>query len=165
MRVTRLNAENGFPGGFGGIPKPVTPPDLRAQAEGQLHALLLAEGIAPRAVYRPGEVCQLLRISPPTLRQFCELAEHPAVKNADPRALDSFLLSGRVPSPHFTRGAGGLAGQKPEVSARGVKGQVDSSIWTAIPSALRTATIASISFAAMAGAHWPRNRCLSDNAC
>ena len=92
VRVTRLNAENGFPGGFGGIPKPVTPPDLRAQAEGQLHALLLAEGIAPRAVYRPGEVCRLLRISPTTLRQFCELAEHPAVKNADPRALDSFLV-------------------------------------------------------------------------
>jgi hypothetical protein len=28
----------------------------------------------------------VLRISSTTLRQFCELAEHPAVKNADPRA-------------------------------------------------------------------------------
>ena len=92
--------------------------DLRAQAEGQLHALLLAEGIAPRAVYRPGEVCQLLRISPTTLRQFCELSEHPAVKNADPR---SRFLSGRLPSPDCSRGAGGMVGQKPEVSARGVK--------------------------------------------
>ena len=67
-------------------------PDLRAQAEGQLHALLLAEGIAPRAVYRSGEVCQLLRISPTTLRQFCELAEHSTVKKANPWALDSFLV-------------------------------------------------------------------------
>ncbi|WP_034430106.1 hypothetical protein [Candidatus Contendibacter odensensis] len=70
----------------------LAPLDLLAQAEGQLHALLLAEGITPRAVYRPGEVCQLLRIRPTTLRQFCELAEHPAVKNADPRDLDAFLV-------------------------------------------------------------------------
>ena len=87
-----MNAATAFSGGFNGIPAPASPLDLRAQAEGQLHALLLAEGITPRAVYRPGEVCRLLRISPTTLRQFCELAEHPAVKNADPRALDAFLV-------------------------------------------------------------------------
>ncbi|MBK8752343.1 MAG: helix-turn-helix domain-containing protein [Candidatus Competibacteraceae bacterium] len=65
---------------------------LRAQAEGQLQTLLKAEGIEPRAVYRPGEVCRLLRISPTTLRQFCELSEHPAVIQREPRALDSFLV-------------------------------------------------------------------------
>ena len=92
MRVERLNAPATLSGGLSGIPQSVTALDLRAQADGQLHALLLAEGIAPRAVYRPGEVCQLLRISPTTLRQFCELSEHPAVKTADPRALDSFLV-------------------------------------------------------------------------
>ena len=91
MQVERLNAENGFSGGFSGIRSSASPLDLRAQAEGQLHALLLAEGITPRAVYRPGEVCKLLRISPTTLRQFCELAEHPAVRT-DARALDSFLV-------------------------------------------------------------------------
>ena len=92
MRDGRLNGPADFSGGLRGIAAPAPTPDLRAQAEGQLHALLLAEGIAPRAVYRPGEVCRLLRISPTTLRQFCELSEHPAVKNADPRALDSFLV-------------------------------------------------------------------------
>ena len=92
VRDGRLNGPAGFSGGLNGIAAPASPLDLRAQAEGQLHALLLAEGIAPRAVYRPGEVCRLLRISPTTLRQFCELSEHPAVKNADPRALDSFLV-------------------------------------------------------------------------
>ena len=91
-QVGRLNGPATVYGGLRGIPGSVSPIDFRAQAEGQLHALLLAEGIAPRAVYRPGEVCQLLRISPTTLRQFCELAEHPAVKTADPRALDSFLV-------------------------------------------------------------------------
>ena len=92
MRVERLNAPATLSGGLRGIPALASPLDLRAQAEGQIHALLLAEGIAPRAVYRPGEVCRLLRISPTTLRQFCELSEHPAVKNADPRALNSFLV-------------------------------------------------------------------------
>ena len=92
MRDGRLNGPAGFSGGLSGILASASTLDLRGQAEGQLHALLLAEGIAPRAVYRPGEVCRLLRISPTTLRQFCELSEHPAVKNADPRALDSFLV-------------------------------------------------------------------------
>ena len=68
------------------------PPDLRARAETQLQGWLQAEGLDPRAVYRPGEVCRLLRISPTTLRQFCELTEHPAVGNPDPRALESFLV-------------------------------------------------------------------------
>lgn len=40
--------------------------------------VLHAEGIPPRAVYRPGEVCQL--------------AEHPEVSGTDPRALASFLI-------------------------------------------------------------------------
>ena len=67
--------------------------DLRRQAETLLQTLLRAEDLDPRAVYRPGEVCRLLRISSTTtLRQFCELAEHPAVKNPDPRALASFLV-------------------------------------------------------------------------
>ena len=78
--------------GFSGIRGPDPTLDLRALAETQLQALLRAEGLDPRAVYRPGEVCRLLRISPTTLRQFCELAEHPAVPNRDPRALESFLV-------------------------------------------------------------------------
>jgi hypothetical protein len=53
-----LNAPATVSGGFSGIPASVSSLDLRAQADGQLHALLLAEGITPRAVYRPGEVCQ-----------------------------------------------------------------------------------------------------------
>jgi hypothetical protein len=66
--------------------------DLRARAERQLADLLHAERIPPRAVYRPGEVCQLLRISRSTLLALCELAEHPAARPANPRALDSFLV-------------------------------------------------------------------------
>ena len=70
-----MNAPATVSGGFRGILAPASTLDLRAQADGQLHALLLAEGITPRAVYRPGEVCRLLRICSTTLRQFCELAE------------------------------------------------------------------------------------------
>ncbi|WP_295401059.1 hypothetical protein [uncultured Thiocystis sp.] len=58
----------------------------------QLADLLHAERIPPRAVYRPGEVCQLLRISRSTLLALCGLAEHPAARPANPRALDSFLV-------------------------------------------------------------------------
>lgn len=50
------------------------------------------ERIPPRGVYRPGEVCQLLRISRSTLLALCELAEHPAARPANPRALESFLV-------------------------------------------------------------------------
>jgi hypothetical protein len=57
-----------------------------------LDALLDAERIKRRAVYRPGEVCRLLRISPTTLRQLCERAEQPESPSRDPRALDSFLV-------------------------------------------------------------------------
>ena len=57
-----MNAPVTLSGGLRGIPAPASTLDLRAQADGQLHALLLAEGITPRAVYRPGEVCRLLRI-------------------------------------------------------------------------------------------------------
>ena len=67
-------------------------PDLRARAERQLADLLHTEGIPSRAVYRPGEVCQLLRISRSTLLALCELAEHPAARPANPRALESFLV-------------------------------------------------------------------------
>lgn len=65
---------------------------LDDQAEGQLAALLRAEGIAPRAVYRPGEVCRLLRISRSTLLALLALAEHPAARPANPRALESFMV-------------------------------------------------------------------------
>lgn len=87
-----MNARKRVFGGFTGHRGSESPPDLRAQAETQFRALLRAEGLPDRAVYRPGEVCHLLRISPTTLRQFCDLAEHPAVPNPDPRALDSFLV-------------------------------------------------------------------------
>lgn len=66
--------------------------DLRTRAERQLADLLHAEGIPPRAVYRPGEVCRLLRISRSTLVNLCQLAEHPAARQVSPRALDSFLV-------------------------------------------------------------------------
>ena len=89
-----MNAQKRVFGGSRGLRGGDPPPDLRAQAETHLRELLQAEGLPDRGVYRPGEVCRLLRISPTTLRQFCELAEHPAVKNPDPRALDSFLVGG-----------------------------------------------------------------------
>ena len=87
-----MSAPNRLPGGLSGIRGPDPRPDLRHQAETLLQTLLRAEGLPDRGVYRPGEVCRLLRISPTTLRQFCELAEHPAVLNPDPRALASFLV-------------------------------------------------------------------------
>ncbi len=91
-RVTHVNAQNRVFGGFRGIDGREPPPDLRARAETQLRELLRVEGLPDRGVYRPGEVCRLLRISPTTLRQFCDLAAHPAVKNSDPRVLESFLV-------------------------------------------------------------------------
>ena len=91
-RGSRLSAPDARSGGFTGIRQSDLDPALRTQAETQLHALLWVEGLPVRAVYRPGEVCRLLRISPTTLRQFCELAEHPAVPRRDPRALESFLV-------------------------------------------------------------------------
>ena len=87
-----MSAPNRVVGGLRGIGGSESPPDLRHRAETHLRELFQAEGLPPRAVYRPGEVCRLLRISPTTLRQFCALAEHPAVPNPDPRALDSFLV-------------------------------------------------------------------------
>ena len=44
MRVERLNAPATLSGGLSGIPQSVTALDLPAHADGQLHALLLAEG-------------------------------------------------------------------------------------------------------------------------
>ena len=87
-----MSAQERVLSGLGGTRGVESPPDLRVQAETLLQALLRVEAIEARAVYRPGEVCRLLRISPTTLRQFCERAEHPAVKNPDPRALESFLV-------------------------------------------------------------------------
>lgn len=87
-----MNAANRLTGGLSGIHDPDPVFDLRSQAETLLQTLLRIEGLPDRGVYRPGEVCRLLRISPTTLRQLCELAEHPAVKNPDPRALASFLV-------------------------------------------------------------------------
>ena len=89
-----MSAPNRVTGGLRGIGGGKSPPDLRCRAETHLRELLQAEGLPNRGVYRPGEVCRLLRISPTTLRQFCALAEHPAVPNSDPRALDSFLVGG-----------------------------------------------------------------------
>ena len=72
----------------------------RDRASLQLNELLQSEGITARAVYRPLEVCRLLRMSPNTFRHFCELAEHPAIVNPDPRALDSFRVGGHHRVPH-----------------------------------------------------------------
>ena len=68
------------------------PPSPRTLAEGQLEALLRATGIPRSGVYRPGEVCRLLRISRSTLLGLCARAEHPAVRGADPRGLAAFLV-------------------------------------------------------------------------
>lgn len=71
---------------------PDLPPSPRTLAEGQLAALLRATGIPRSGVYRPGEVCRLLRISRTTLLQLCALREHPAVGHPNPRGLGSFLV-------------------------------------------------------------------------
>lgn len=78
--------------GLRGIDAPHPTPDLRDQAETLLQTLLQAEGLPDRGVYRTGEVAQMLRLSPTTIRQLCELAEHPAVAHPDPRALESFKI-------------------------------------------------------------------------
>jgi hypothetical protein len=65
---------------------------LSEDAEMQIDALLHAENIQRRAVYRPGEVCRLLRISPTTLRQLCELAEQPDSSCKPPQSLESFKI-------------------------------------------------------------------------
>ncbi len=65
---------------------------LSQAAELKISALLEAERIERRAVYRPGEVCRLLRISPTTLRQLCELAEQPESSCKPPQSLESFRI-------------------------------------------------------------------------
>lgn len=67
-------------------------PALRSIAATQLDTLLQGEGIARQVVYRPGEVCRLLRVTRPTMLALCALAEHPTAGRADPRALDSFRV-------------------------------------------------------------------------
>ncbi len=61
------------------------------RSDQDLRDLLRIERIPYRAVYKPGEVCRLLRISPTTLRQFCALAEPEGSRHHDPRALKSFM--------------------------------------------------------------------------
>ncbi len=76
-------------------PAPLVRSSICARAPGngeQWAALLQAEAIAARAVYRLGEVCRLPQISPTTLRQFRALAEHPDVSPRDSHALDFFLV-------------------------------------------------------------------------
>jgi hypothetical protein len=58
----------------------------------QINALLNAEKIERRAVYRPGEVCRLLRISSTTFRMLCELAERPENESRPPQSLESFRI-------------------------------------------------------------------------
>ena len=73
---------------------------LPAIAEAQLDALLRATGIPRQGVYRPGEVCRLLRISRTTLLQLCALRGHPAVGQPNPRGLGSFLVGCHHRIPH-----------------------------------------------------------------
>ena len=75
-----------------GIPTPDRTPDPRAPAEILFGDLLRAEGLPDRGAYRPGEVCRLLRISPTTLRLFCDLAAYPGAERDDSRALESFKV-------------------------------------------------------------------------
>ncbi len=83
-----------------GVRHPDPGPTPRDQAEGQLEALLRATGIPRSGVYRPGEVCRLLRISRSTLLQLCALREHPAVGHPNPRGLGSFLVGCHHRIPH-----------------------------------------------------------------
>ena len=57
-----------------------------------LPSLLRDAGIDSAGVYRPGEVCRLLRISRTTLLNLCGLADHPDTTNKDPRGLPSFKV-------------------------------------------------------------------------
>ena len=82
----------GWGGPLRGLGTPDPHPALRAQAEGQLADLLRASGIPRSGVYRPGEVCRLLRISRKMLLALCARGEHPAVRGADPRGLAAFLV-------------------------------------------------------------------------
>ena len=66
--------------------------------------LLHAEKIQRRAVYRPGEVCRLLRISPTTLRQLCELAELSDAASKPRESLESFRIGCHRRIEHTTLG-------------------------------------------------------------
>ena len=90
----------GWGGPLRGVATPDPHPALRTQAEGQLADLLRATGIPRSGVYRPGEVCRLLRISRTTLLQLCALREHPAVGHPNPRGLGSFLVGCHHRIPH-----------------------------------------------------------------
>ena len=90
----------GWGGPLRGLGTPDPHPALRDQAEGQLADLLRASGIPRSGVYRPGEVCRLLRISRTTLLQLCALREHPAVGHPNPRGLGSFLVGCHHRIPH-----------------------------------------------------------------
>ena len=87
-------------GAFPSIERGRQPLALPAIAEAQLDALLRATGIPRSGVYRPGEVCRLLRISRTTLLQLCALREHPAVGHPNPRGLGSFLVGCHHRIPH-----------------------------------------------------------------
>ena len=79
-------------GGLRGVVASDPRPTPRSRAEGELATLLEASGVRRQAVYRPGEVCRLLRISRTTLLSLCALAEHPEARRTDPRGLASFLV-------------------------------------------------------------------------
>ena len=90
----------GWGGPLRGVATPDPHPALRTQAEDQLADLLRATGIPRQGVYRPGEVCRLLRISRTTLLQLCALREHPAVGHPKPRGQGSFLVGCHHRIPH-----------------------------------------------------------------
>ena len=101
-------------GGLAGVPRFAHRNALSRAAEVQINALLEAEKIERRAVYRPGEVCRLLHISSTTLRQLCELAEQPDNPCRPPQSLESFRIG--CP-PHRAYNAGELAGAESEHGA------------------------------------------------
>ncbi|NJM13356.1 MAG: helix-turn-helix domain-containing protein [Synechococcaceae cyanobacterium SM1_2_3] len=75
---------------------------MSEDTEMKIDALLHAENIQRRAVYRPGEVCRLLRISPTTLRQLCELAESSDGSSKPREGLESFRLGHHRRIEHST---------------------------------------------------------------
>lgn len=74
----------------GGTPQIASREAIEATA--MLEDLLQEAGIPRRHIYRPGEICQILRISYTTLSRLCELAEHPASPHQPPQGLPAMVL-------------------------------------------------------------------------
>jgi formylglycine-generating enzyme required for sulfatase activity len=77
----------------------------QADAEKRLRDILVSVGLPVKASYRPGEVCQILSITPPTFYTMINRYEtDEAGKPRRPDSLDSFrLVHYRVSFPELAR--------------------------------------------------------------